>query len=1243
MSKRILFIVLLAASGFCNAFERPWDDPAWVASNPNIFVYGVQFWWNLPEFSKALQSFDPGMLQRSGINGTAEQSLEEAGEWRKDAYSKQEMCIYDVLGGVGVFPLDPSYIFFKAFGSSSSCVAYSRSWKAAVDSVLDSAEESISEAESSLVDARDAYSVLEFSGLCLENYSGPGSQDCPELISAFLAIDGNVSEGKYGKHAALLSYSSSLQDNLGQPVPDLSPAATILSIVWEDDGFISSMEGLEEKAGDALSQGDSEFHSLAQSARGRKADAEKMLGGMESAGYGRISRGVESSGMRDPGAIGERFDALKLRASSLSLQLDDGSLEHGRVTKRHYLAGSIMLMQGAEDGYVSLLESLKALDEDARETVSQQRAVAEEEILLAEEAQSMPSTDSISLLSESKDELEEGDTAAEPGDAFTHYSRAASLARSSSSSGSLIEEAGARVSLSSLEDIILRAEKDGIDVAFEKEDLALIRKIPAPLAGEEAERAIGSILSKARVKYEDSLAASRSRLAEKISLAGPGAADLMTDLQNSENGLIENGSLVLPASIGHLAKLQKEFSKIEEEVDAYMGSIVGNSFSVSASPIVLSAKIDEQSLIILDVVLANDHPYNATDVVARVRMPSRMDFLYSDISSDREGVESLRMEDDGKALAIVLSKVSAYETKRLTLEKEAVIARTIRRNISAVGIGGGAAHVSERLAFSLDYPVGSLSLPPGLEGAAIDGSVEPPSLAPGNHSLRSERTVEDAYTEEIHGIKTYAIGTNSKVEVSITITPAMDLESVPVIIDSLNDSRIKSFEVVPSSGNKLSGEARLSDTQYSFVLHGLEKGRNASARISYLVEDTESFVKERLEFINPSNLSGAAKDLLDKAYAQAEGGNYSKALEFLEQSISRAEQDKKDEEKTAARCDSELSGLKRELENISSVLPSSGPPDPFFQKLDSRKTELERLLNESAAGDGACLEALSGYDSSWLGKEMSSFKKTAYTSYNDLKERLFRTGNVSTPPEFIGVEGALAKVETGPRLEYAAALIASLRNATVMVAAQEAAFNSSRIVMKSALESTGSAVEAILQRYTAQASAAKGTDYSGIFNESSKNVEKLLKEAEAAAAGDPRIFWSKLADLNNSGKRMESTLIYLEGEAESRISMLERLIGEGQYEAQAKASFSEKLSAIRRSADSGDYVNSLRSASSLAKEIDQKKPADNTMILIGVTAFAVLGGLALYIMREKPKKMRKLPSMDPADLLQEPSDSQSRK
>src|SRR5512143_573682 len=242
MIRELSLLFILASSTVCSvSFQRPWENRSWVAENPNIWSYGGEFWWNIPELGRTLSSFDSASLSRLGINGSTKTYLEKYESSVRKADSDRIGCFLDILGGIGVFPVDASFVFIKAFGSSSHCASYEDDWKSAVDSSLDAAESSVSEGDHSLELAKDAFERLSFLGLCQEHYSGPGSRECPELESAFASIDHDVAEGDFGKYPRIRALSSSLDYKLSEQIPDISASSDIIGLTWGKDGLLDSL------------------------------------------------------------------------------------------------------------------------------------------------------------------------------------------------------------------------------------------------------------------------------------------------------------------------------------------------------------------------------------------------------------------------------------------------------------------------------------------------------------------------------------------------------------------------------------------------------------------------------------------------------------------------------------------------------------------------------------------------------------------------------------------------------------------------------------------------------------------------------------------------------------------------------------------------------------------------------------------------------------------------------------------
>ncbi len=1247
MLRELSFLFLLAISSVCAvSLPRPWENQAWVAENPNVWSYGRDFWWNIPEFDKTLYSFDAASLSQLGTNGSTTRYLEKYEASIRKADFDRRACFLDVLGGIGIFPIDPSALFIRAFGSSSYCTSYEDDWKSAVDSSLGAAESSMFEGDRSLGMTRETYEHVLFLGICGGDYSGAGSQLCPEMESAFASIDQNVAEGDFGKHARIRAWSDSLKETLSKPVPDLSAAEDIIALTWGDDGLINRLKTLRSSMKLAESEAEAAYDTLKEEAGRNKALAERKMDGLRKRGASRITRAVESSYIAEPGSISQRFESLQAYGQSLEMGLEKAAMEHGRTGKQGYLAESVELMAETGDGYVDLLDHINALENDIPEVVEQQKSEAQSELDASEKTEALPSQDSLSTLGAAMKAFEEAESAETPGDAFVLYSKASALARSARSARNYSEEVGIVTALSSLSTAISRAEKDGIDVQAEKESLVLLKQLRSYDISHEINQSISTILSKARLKYEDDLRSRRERIIDKLSFAGPGAADLFTDLANIEDGLVQNGSINFPAALGSLAKLKSRYAKLESQVDSYAREIVGNSISISASPLITNVYLDEPAEISLDAVLSNPRPYNATNLTGKIFIPSPIDFLYSDITSGKDWIEGVLMQDGGRVIALSIPRFGAYETRRVIFSRHSVVAHTLKRESSAFGIGNGRAYVSENITFSLDAPINGLVFPRGLEGSTIDGSSDFRSLPSGKHTLFSSRLVDEAYSEKTSSIRSYRVGTDSHVEYAIIIEPRMDLDSVLLVIDCINDSSVRSMEISSGTGEPVSDKRRLSGTQLSVLVKSLKKGKNASILVSYDIVDTESFVKAHLADMRTANMSEKAGALLDEAEAQADAGNYTTALELMEKSAAQSAEESKAKEKMKAKSDSIRKAVTVELGELNRVLPFTNSTSPFVKRLTARSSELERLLNESDRQDSYVAVGLDSYDASWLSKELEQLKKDSYKSYNSLRERLYRTGDSSTPDVFISVEESLSSLESGNRLEYAISLIRDLENATAFVSARELSSNSTKATMLSALDGLKASVTNVLESYTKQAAEAKGTDYSASFMESEKTVTRLMQDARDSIEKDPRSFWQKIDELNKSGQRMSGTLDILKKEADNRISSLESYIRTSDFNEERKKALSEKTATIRKMISSGSYIAALRSEALLDKDLNDKpNSSDSNFLLLGATALAILGAVAFYAVRKEPKKkLRKLNSLDDSTVPSNtPEDSRSRK
>jgi hypothetical protein len=86
--------------------------------------------------------------------------------------------------------------------------------------------------------------------------------------------------------------------------------------------------------------------------------------------------------------------------------------------------------------------------------------------------------------------------------------------------------------------------------------------------------------------------------------------------------------------------------------------------------------------------------------------------------------------------------------------------------------------------------------------------------------------------------------------------------------------------------------------------------------------------------------------------------------------------------------------------------------------------------------------------------------------------------------------------------------------------------------------------------------------------------------------------------------------------------MIDAYLSQAALENNKKTEIQNKIATMKAMHGSGDYVNSLRAGSAIAKELDSyEKPEDNGLILLGITSLAILAAIGAYILKQqKPKK-----------------------
>lgn len=1222
MSKLALFLLFFVLVSNA-AFLRPWENATWIASNPNIMYVGTELWWNLPDLHKTVDSIN---LPASSHDKVILEELEKAHTAKNSAEKNYVECMrLPELVKLWASPAHASLSVFQSFGAAASCIQYAGNWKQTVDHSLNIIELSEAHATHSISQSRISFERLERLGICNISFSARPDALCNSGQVAFLAHDFDLGEGNYGGFSIYKNHSQELSDQLRNPAPDLSSFAPAFDLLWGANGTIWLYEDIDNKSQSAEETAKLQYDVLRSTAQKRKTAAASKLSELEKQKLHLISRAPSSDQFDFAGTVADSLISLQSRKNAADLSKQEAELMRNELFSEGYLARAISTMNATAANYSNILSDAHLLSDSARLVVRQQMEDAAIELKKSSDEKKL-TPDSLELLRKANASFMSAQKSTVLGVQYEKYFESAQYARMARSQRSPESQILIQSSISRLKQLITNAKVDDVDVTTEEQTLALLSGLDGREIDPYIQSAISNIISKSKLKYLDELTQTRKELINKIRLGGSLTQDLHQELLDFEDGVVVDGQLQFPDSIGRLKKLKSNYDYINEELQIHISSILGNSMSASASPVFSQVYLDLPTEILLDIAIVNPLNLEAPNVQVPITMPFPVPFLFSDIETGKDSLSALYTNEN--QLLVTFSNVSSHETKRLVLSRSMILAHTTSKSTHAVAIGNGVARVNEVLEFELDSPIPHLELLQGHQNASIDGADANRPLDKGKHTLETETYLSDAYAETTSNIKTYSIGPKSQVEYTITITPAIDLDKVPVLTEPINSSGISSLSIYAITGEKTTKPKKLSAQAYSAEVFDLATNIPTKIHVGYLVDDSKSYSASLLQQYGDTELASASKLLFGQAQEQFDGGNYSQAIGLLKQ----LQETHKTEQAQIAKIKKKSEELAMKLNSEISDLGASLPPDtgsPFLSKLEARRIELEKiraglsLLNLSAQ-----VAALEAVDFRWIGKEFNSYAKSAYKEYNDLRERFYLAGNSSTPAEFSQFESSLNRFQASPQVEYAVDLDSALTNVRALVEAQEVLRSNEISERGHMVAELKKRTNSIISSYEKQYSSAKGTDYSGRFIVGVSTVEKQLKSIESSMDDDYQIFQEDVAALNTSLSKMDDVLSSLKNESLSSLSLLEHLVL-NLPDSDSKTDLRKKLVIMRGLHDSGEYVNSLRAGAAVSEALDQSHSGgDDGLLILGLSAIAILAALAFYMLKPKKKPaLKKVPKM----------------
>ena len=1257
----LLGFICFSASAYSTYIEHPWEYYYWKSNSPSMGYLSDEWIWQPYAIDNTLT-----LLRLDNI--TAQMDPEEteliygARDARVNATELKAKCIDEIefaekiatmngwseyantigfwtSGGMTFGPIVGAASFIYTVHTVLSdyaqhqedyiqfCSGYGDAWAGTMEKSMDALASSMDKVDREYSALTSEFYSLNRTGLCDQDYTGAGHEECLKVQTAIGVMDSGSIEGSYGTYNTVKNNLGFIRDELKKNFSNTALFSDTMNTIWKTDGVIEMLKGLRMKANSSRTSAEAAYDKVLWNATTKKSRVNEAIGLLEKQELQLIKSApiIQGEvGASETGTIAERYAQSLERTSRANDMYSSASAIHAERTRVGYLKESVGNMAGADFEFGSLELALSLLKSDAEKVTSDQKQTASGKI--AEVKSLISSAPASPFILEKVREAEkyfsDGQAAILLGRQYNYYSMAAASAREAitkynmQSYNESIELEALKAELGTM---IQNAKKDGIETFAQQQVLDDLKEEDFLWVKEQLVNAENEIVESARIKYgwlEDK----REELLKKIRLTGGEADDQLTTMANAERGIVDSGGRIdYRKGLGRLKALADTYASVEKTLDGYIEEIVAHSTMVEPEVYMDEVALDEPTDITIDLLVINTNVYETENVALNVELPVSVDLMYSDITAGADMVSSVLMTGADR-VTIYMKKVDPFAKHRITFETEKIIAHTTKASRKAIGLGGGSASIDEQIDFVLDSDVNSLAIPAGMKNVMIDGLAPGRPLKKGSHMLSSEYVMEDAYNESIGNLKTASLGLNSQVDYDVLIDPSIDLDSVTVFIDP--NAKISNLNVIAMAGGSTGNQKKIAEGRYSYEVLDLIAGKQALVKVSYILENASGYVASELGILEHGNYSANVKGLVAEARAAFDSGDVNVALAKIQQANALIKSEAAETEKTLRKIDALKSDIQAEIDEIEDVLASAkGSNSPFVAKLSARASDLrKRILDSSAKEPGDALRELEEVDLKWKGSEIKSLRKEVFDEYNKLKLRFAEAGNTSTPIEFLDLEDALNLLDATNRLGDAVMLIGSAEKAKAAVAAQEKEATQWRDSVKQYFENLSEGVRANLKKYVAEATAAKGTEFSPLFTYTEKEVESKITELEKLIkAADPKLVQSKMDALNKTDQTLADTINLLRNQANSKLELVERLYNEsaagmGQTE---QSAIEQKIVNLKGLVSSGQFINALRAAGKILDDISQAKGGGtSSLLLLGITAMAILAVVAVYVFKQ---------------------------
>ncbi len=668
--------------------------------------------------------------------------------------------------------------------------------------------------------------------------------------------------------------------------------------------------------------------------------------------------------------------------------------------------------------------------------------------------------------------------------------------------------------LKELEDLIDKAEEDGLDVNKEKVYLTYLKQShqEGSLATSNlinwAELIRGSIVEKARIRYSF-IPLKRIKLLSLLHQCDYACSDLTEQLQEEERGcFLSNGSLLYENCIGRLHILEELYTNNIQPVRKRIDELFSKLLFVKAEMYESIAYLDKNSTCKIKVIIHN--PTNITKIMPSVDLPIEYDerLTRQDIVDGKEYVKAVLNQNAKKTL--ILNNISAYQTISIHFLVRRVLARTVKQENEIFGSSMLGLFKKTKLTveFSNDASALFISFSSNPINMTVDGfPVELNStqinfpFSKGRHTLSYIVKIPDQTRIELKNkteMKDTAYKTFVREYFEISSPVALKSYSfyLPIILYDAEN-----VVVYSTTGHTI--KHKLEFGRVWINIKNLAPNVPAEIQISYEINNISSYLTDQIEILKQKNLTEEEKNKLNEINMMVENKDYANALKEIHKFQKEIEERKRKEVETKTKIErkvSELNDWQKEIENAFNKTTSK----ELKTILGSENEKIKDVLNKASyATSDEALEILESYSSKSFTQTVNKKRKEMEKENEELKEWFVdnEINNDSVWEMFDKIDGLLIQHEINPNnlnaLVEAEEEISRLKN--IKDEMEEKIKNEKSKLIKE-LNTILSSIEPLKQSYVKALKSAKGTPYSKYFDISEREMDKIIGKGEKLKA-----------------------------------------------------------------------------------------------------------------------------------------------